>query len=285
MSIQYTEQHAQAALSETNDLGLARALHRAVADGGRIMIGRERIALAVLGLILACAVLVTASQTFARQSADVRKQSANATSASVSQQPTVAVFRFAARSEATDAAAPSSQPCSQYASDAKPSARSNAPDKLTVDPQILDSISNEFQKELSKKKMAVMLGPDADAIPVGSVVVCGRIFKAQKGNPVGRMLGFGLGASRLYAHVVLLSKTESGFTPMDSFDLKLKGRNLLPPGISTAVIQAAFMERRQKLPALARKLADRVVKRLDGDLKRPRLAAKDDALPAKEVSR
>jgi hypothetical protein len=272
MSIQHTNQHTQAATPETNDLGLARALHRAVADGGRIMIGRERIALAGLGFILACALLITASQAFGYQSANVQQQPANV--ASASQQPTVAVFRFTAQSETTDTAAPSSQPCSQYTSEAKSSAGAKAPDKLTVDPAILDGISNELQKELLKKKMTVMADPDADAISVGSVVVCGRIFKAQKGSPVGRMLGFGLGASRLYAHVILLSKTESGFTHMDSFDLKMRGRNLLPPGISTAVIQAAFMERRQKLPALARKLADRVVKRLDGDLKRPEMVAK-----------
>ena len=45
------------------------------------------------------------------------------------------------------------------------------------------------------------------------------------------------------------------------------------------------MEKRQNLQGLARKLADKVVKRLDGDLKQPRLAANDDPRPAKEVSR
>ena len=154
-----------------------------------------------------------------------------------------------------------------------------------MEPKILDAISNELQRALSKKKMAVMVDPDPDAIPVGSYVVCGRILKARKGSAAGRMFGLGLGASHLVAHVVLLSKTESGFTPIDSFDLKLKGRNLFPPGASTAVVQAAVMERRQNLQGLARKLADKVVKRLDGDLKQPRLAAKDAPRPAKEVSR
>jgi hypothetical protein len=43
------------------------------------------------------------------------------------------------------------------------------------------------------------------------------------------MIGFGLGASRLGAHVVLLSKTETGFVPLDSFDVEVKGRAILPP--------------------------------------------------------
>ncbi|MBV9929194.1 MAG: DUF4410 domain-containing protein [Acidobacteria bacterium] len=179
------------------------------------------------------------------------------------------------QSETPAAAAPSSQPCSQYIADAN--AGSAAQDKLTVDPKILDAISNELRQALSKKKMTVMAEPDPDAIPVGSSVVCGHIFKARKGSAAGRMVGLGFGASHLGAHVVLLSKTEGGFTLIDSFDLKLKGRNLLPPGASTAVVQATIMEKRQNLQGLARKLADGVVKRLDEDRKQPP--------PAKEAAR
>ena len=235
---------------------------------------RNRIVLAHLSLIFVCAVLLTASRTFANSNTSIQQQSATDSSMSVSQQPKVAIFRFAVQSETTDTAVLSSQLCSQYASAANSSASSTAPDKLTVDPKILDAISNELQQALSKKKMSVMVDPDPNAIPVGSFIVCGRIFKANKGSAVGRMIGLGLGASRLSAHIALLSKTERGFTPIDSFDIKLKGRNLFPPGASTAVIQATIMERRQNLQGLARKLADRVVKRLDNDLKRPEQAAK-----------
>jgi hypothetical protein len=37
-----------------------------------------------------------------------------------------------------------------------------------------------------------------------------------------------LGASRLGAHVALLSKSKTGFTPIGSFDLQVKGGALLP---------------------------------------------------------
>ena len=252
MSIQHTNQHPQAEVT------------------GR----RKRIALAHLSFILAGTVLITASQAFASANANLPQQPANDSSTSASQQPTVAIFRFAVQSEATDTAAPSSQVCAQYTSDANPSASSPAPDKLTVDPKYLDTISNELHKALSKKKMMVMVDPDPSTIPVGSVIVCGRIFKAHKGSAAGRMVGMGLGASRLGAHIVFLSKTERGLTPIDSFDVRVKGRNLFPPGLSSAALQVAVMERRQNLSADARKLAKRVAKKLESDRKRPELAAK-----------
>ena len=245
----------------------------------------RRIAPGLLSLLLISTVLINASQTLAGTNAKVQQRPVSESSTAASRQPAVAIFRFAAQSEATDAARPSTRVCPQYADGADARAGSAAPDKLTVEPKILDAISAELRQALSKKKMAAMLDPDPDAIPVGSYVVCGRILKARKGSAAGRMFGLGLGASHLVAHIVLLSKTESGFTPFDSFDLKLKGRNLFPPGASTAVVQAAIMERRQNLQGLARKLADKVVKRLDGALKQPRLAAKDAPRPSKEASR
>ena len=148
-----------------------------------------------------------------------------------------------------------------------------------------DVISDALRQTLSKKKMTVMVDPDPDSIPVGSYVVCGRIFKSRKGSAAGRMVGLGFGATHLDGHINILLKTEGGFTPVDSFALKLKGRNLWPPGASTAVLQAAVMERRQNLQGLARKLADKVAKRLDGELKQPRPAAKDAPRMAKEASR
>ncbi len=244
----------------------------------------RRIAPGLLTFLLTCTVLVTASQTFATAHAKVRQQPVNESSTSVSRQPTVAIFRFAVQSETSDTTQPSSQVCPQYTGGANARGGSAAPDK-SVEPKVLDAISNQLRRALTKRKMAVMVDSDPAAIPVGSYVVCGRILKARKGSAVGRMFGLGLGASHLVAHVVFLSKTESGFTPIDSFDLKLKGRNLFPPGASTAVVQAAVMERRQNLQGLARKLADKVVKRLDGALKQPHLAAKDAPRPAKEVSR
>ena len=266
--MQQTNQHTQIAASDTNKPN-TRGSRRGVTEDEWKMAGRKSIAYALLCFILACAVPTTAPQASTYPNANAQRQPANVSPASAARQPTVAIFRFAGPSEKTDTALTSSQVCPRYTGDAKSSAGSAAPDKLTVDPEILDAISNELQKELAKKKMSVMVDPSPDTIPVGSFIVCGSIFNAKKGSPVGRMIGLGLGASRLSAHIDVLSKTERGFTPIDSFDLKLKGRNLSPPGLGSAAFQAVIMERRQKLSALARKLAGRVVKRLDGDLKRP----------------
>lgn len=228
-----------------------------------------------LSYILTCAVLLSTAQMFAYPNTNVQQQPANDAATSTPRQPTVAIFRFAVPAETTATAGPASEVCAQYNSDAQTSASAAAPAKLTIDPKIPAGISTELQQELLKKKMTVMVEPEPDAIPVGSVIVCGRIFNARKGSAAGRMVGLGLGASRLNAHIVLLSKTEGGFAPIDTFDLRLKGRNLFPPGLSTAATQALIFERRQNLPALAKKLADRVVKRLNSDLKRPALTAKN----------
>lgn len=84
----------------------------------------------------------------------------------------------------------------------------------------------------------------------------------------GRMVGFNLGASRLNAHVVFLSKGETGFTPVTSFDLKVKGRILLPPLGPYGVAVHAVRQPRLTLSADARKLARQVAKRLQNDMQR-----------------
>jgi len=90
------------------------------------------------------------------------------------------------------------------------------------------SISAEIQKGLSKK-MPVMVDPDPQTIPVGSLVITGCILKAEKGSSAGRMIGMNVGASRLSAHLVIFSKGEAGFTPVDAFDPQVKGGSVLPP--------------------------------------------------------
>ena len=81
-----------------------------------------------------------------------------------------------------------------------------------------------------------------------------------------RMVGMGRGASRLGAHIVLLSKTQTGFAPLDSFDLEVKGRNLTPP-LPMAIAIHAVREKKFTLSADGKKLADQIVKRLSSDMK------------------
>ncbi len=42
------------------------------------------------------------------------------------------------------------------------------------------------------------------------------------------MAGMNLGASHIGAHVVVFSKTQAGVSPVDSFDIQVKGGDPLP---------------------------------------------------------
>ena len=84
----------------------------------------------------------------------------------------------------------------------------------------------------------------------------------------------GWGASQLTAHVVILSKTSTDFAPVDSFDLQVKGRAILPPLGPVGVGVHAVRERRETLSADGRKLANQTVKKLDSDMKRQTFVAK-----------
>ncbi len=108
------------------------------------------------GLILACGLLTTVSYITATD------QPANSSSGSAVQQPAVAVFRFVVQSEPmTDPTALSSQTCAENNGGAKSSASISAsgaaaaPDNLTVDPKVLDAVSNELQQRLSGTSVSV----------------------------------------------------------------------------------------------------------------------------------
>jgi hypothetical protein len=185
------------------------------------------------------------------------------------QKRTAVVFRFAVQSEpVADSVGLSSHACPQDNNGANSigSAPSNSaaatPDIKTVDPEILDSISFEIQKRLSKK-MPVMVDPDPQTVPVGSLLITGCILKAEKGSSAGRMIGMNVGASRLSAHVVIFSKAETGFTPVDAFDLQVKGGSVLPPLGPIGLAAHAARQPSQTLSADARKLAGQIVKKLD----------------------
>jgi hypothetical protein len=198
-------------------------------------------------LILACAVLITANMTANDQPGTF--------TLSV-QQPTIVVLRFAVQSrqiaDFPDSAPLSSRACTDPAA---------VPDIFTVDQKLLDEISNELQKALSKKKMSVLADLDPKEIPIGSLVISGCVYQAQNGNKAKRMVGLGWGASRLGANVIAFSKTANGFTVVDSFDVQVKGRSLTPPA-PEAVVVNAIRARTQTLSGDAKKLANRIVKKL-----------------------
>jgi hypothetical protein len=74
-----------------------------------------------------------------------------------------------------------------------------------------------------------------------------------------------IGASRIEAHVIVLSKTKAGFTTVDSFDIQVKGGDPLPPLGPVGLAIHAAREPGQTLSADAKKLADQLLKKLAKD--------------------
>lgn len=145
-----------------------------------------------------------------------------------------------------------------------PTRTAKPPAPLNVDPKILASITDELHKKLSKK-MSVLVDTEPIGISIGSLVITGCITRINAGNGVERMAGMNLGASRIGAHVVVLSKTQTGFNPIDGFDIQVKGGDPLPPIGPIGLAIHAAREPGQTLPADGKKLADQILKKLGKD--------------------
>ena len=184
-----------------------------------------------------------------------------------SQAQTGVVLRFAVQSQTVEGTSVlSTQACPQTdAADA--SLTTATPSKnLTVDPNILDAISAEMQTKLSKK-MSVMIDPDPANIPVGALTISGCITKANSGNAAARLIGMNVGASHLAVHVVVVSKTKDGWTPVDAFDMQVKGGDLLPPLGPMGLAVHLVRDTHQSLSSDSKKLADHIVKKVSHDMK------------------
>lgn len=124
--------------------------------------------------------------------------------------------------------------------------------------------------------MTVMVNPDPKDIPVAALVISGCITKANGGNSAERLIGLNLGASHLGVHVVVLSRTKDGWDPKDTFDIQVKGGDILPPLGPIGLGVHAARDTRQTLSADAKQLADKVLKQLAKDTKARKQAARAD---------
>lgn len=138
------------------------------------------------------------------------------------------------------------------------------PTALDVDPKILSGITDELQNRLSKK-MSVTVDAEPREILVNSLVITGCITRIDAGNGAKRLIGMNLGASHLRAHIIVLSKTNAGFSTVDSFDIQVRGGDALPPLGPVGLAIHAAREPAQTLSADARKLADQLLKKLAKD--------------------
>jgi len=135
------------------------------------------------------------------------------------------------------------------------------PNEIEVDPAISDTIREELVKKLSKR-VPVNAELDPSVVPVGSLIVSGCVTQAAKGNGWKRMAGMNLGASRLDAHIIIYRKSNSGLVQVEDTTLVTKGRMILPPLGPVGLATHALAEHRETLSADAKKLGDKIAKRI-----------------------
>jgi hypothetical protein len=165
----------------------------------------------------------------------------------------------------TDSAAlpegPVKQTCSAYAiSAASSSGKTTNPPTQEEAVQLAKGVAEELAKRLSKK-MPVTVAKPGDTPPEGSLVITGCFVSADRGNAAARLIGLGLGASHLSAHVRLSYAGASTAKLIDEFDVSVKGSNKLPPAGPVGLGINAARETQATLQADARKLADNILKR------------------------
>jgi hypothetical protein len=165
-------------------------------------------------------------------------------------------------------AGPVKDTCSGYAASSTPKSE-NRINPLTQDEavQLAKVVTDELTKRLSKK-MPVTVAQAGDVPAEGSLVITGCFVSADRGHAGARLIGLGLGASRLSAHVRLFYAGAPTPKLIDEFDVSVKGSNKLPPAGPVGLGINAVRETQATLQADARKLADNILKRWQTDEER-----------------
>jgi hypothetical protein len=176
------------------------------------------------------------------------------------------LFGFASVSDLpTLAEGPVKETCSHY--DVPSAATSATQNKLLTEDKevkLADGVTKELTKKLAKKMPVIFALPPA--VPAeGSLVFTGCFTGADAGNAAKRLVGVGLGASHLSAHVRVFYVGASGSVPVDEFDLEVKGSNKLPPLGPAGLTFNTLSEKRETLQADAKRLADSILKKLKRD--------------------
>jgi hypothetical protein len=155
--------------------------------------------------------------------------------------------------------------CSGYAASSADK-NENKTNPLTQDEavQLAKGVTDELTKRLSKK-MPVTVAQSGDVPAEGSLVITGCFVSADRGHAATRLIGMGLGASHLSAHVRLFYAGASTPKLIDEFDVSVKGSNKLPAAGPVGLGINAVHETQATLEADARKLADNILKRWQND--------------------
>jgi hypothetical protein len=173
----------------------------------------------------------------------------------------------------TLAEGPVKETCSHYAVPPADATKAKPPAK-DEEVRLAEDVTKELTKRL-EKEIPVVVAPEPDIPALGSLVFTGCFVTADRGNGAKRLVGVGLGASHLAAHVRVFYIGTSGPVPVDEFDLSVKGSNKLPPLGAAGLTLNAVSEKRETLQADAKHLADDILKKLKKD---HRIVDSDDGL-------
>jgi hypothetical protein len=167
----------------------------------------------------------------------------------------------------TLAEGPVKETCSQAApAESSSGPKSTKPPTEDQEAKLADNVTKQLEKRLAKMMPVIVAPPDTPS--GGSLVITGCSMGADAGNAAKRLVGLGLGASHLSAHIrtytSVLHRT-SGPVPVDEFDLAVKGSKKLPPLGAAGLAFNAVSEKNETLQADAKRLADGILKKLKKD--------------------
>jgi hypothetical protein len=140
---------------------------------------------------------------------------------------------------------------------------------------LAQSLTDELKAEVQSAG-GIQLYEHRRSAPGGAMIVAGCLIKADPGNARERLIGMGMGASRLTAHVQVFRKDAAGPQLTDEFTLEAVGENKLPPLGAPGLIMHKMKGRKETLTADAGKLAKLIAKRA---LTGPGTAAPSAAAP------
>jgi hypothetical protein len=177
------------------------------------------------------------------------------------------LYEFAKVSDfPTMAEGPVKETCSQTAPPESSSAtKPSKPPTEDEEVKLAEGVTKELEKRLAKTMPVIDAPPDTPA--TGSLVFTGCFVGADSGNAAKRLVGLGMGASHLSAHVRVFYVGAAGPVPVDEFDLAVKGSKKLPPIGAAGLAFNAVSEKRETLQADAKRLADGILKKLKKDQK------------------
>jgi hypothetical protein len=166
----------------------------------------------------------------------------------------------------TLAEGPVKETCSQAApAESRSATKTTKPPTEDQEAKLADNVTKQLEKRLAKKMPVIVAPPDTPS--AGSLVITGCFMGADAGNAAKRLVGLGLGASHLSAHIRVFYVGASGPVPVDEFDLAVKGSQKLPPLGAGGLAFNAVSEKRETLQADAKRLADGILKKLKKDQK------------------